>query len=209
MALLPPPEVLDEVAAAIPREKRPQLRWIDPALWHVTLAFLGEVPDQVLPELHVRLSRAASRYTPMTLSFSGAGAFPSPARARIFWLGLTADPERMADPGRMANPADPERTEQTPARRRRPGLESLKRLAASVAAGAQRAGAGEADRKPFHPHLTLARARPGDDLRSLVDSMRSFNGLGWQAEAVHLVRSHLGPHVRYEPLSAYPLGGRD
>lgn len=178
VALLPPPEALAEVATAVEsvRPGWPRLRWIDPALWHVTLAFLGEVPDRVLPELGVRLARAAARHRPVTLSFAGAGAFPSAGRGRVFWLGLTAVPP-------------------------------LPRLADSVAAGARRAGAGEQDRKRFHPHLTLARSRDGDDLRDLVDGLSSFSGRVWRADAVHLVRSHLGSSVRYEPLEAYALGG--
>ncbi|WP_204015346.1 RNA 2',3'-cyclic phosphodiesterase [Sphaerimonospora thailandensis] len=176
VALLPPPEALAEVTTAVEsvRAGWPELRWIDSTLWHVTLAFLGEVPDQALPELSVRLARAAARYRPVTLSFTGAGAFPSASRGRVFWLGLDAVPP-------------------------------LPRLADSVAAGARRAGAEETDRKRFHPHLTLARSRYGDDLRGLVGSLSSFSGLRWRADAVHLVRSHLGSSVRYEPLEAYPL----
>jgi 2'-5' RNA ligase len=177
VALLPPPEALAEIAAAVGdvRAEWPALRWIDPSLWHVTLAFLGEVPDDVRSGLHVRLARAASRHRPVTLSFAGAGAFPSAARGRVFWIGLHADPP-------------------------------LTRLAESVAAGAERAGAREADRKRFHPHLTLARSRDGADLKPLVGSMSTFDGRRWRADAVHLVCSHLGPRVWYEPVEAYPLG---
>ncbi|MCT9933289.1 RNA 2',3'-cyclic phosphodiesterase [Planotetraspora sp. A-T 1434] len=197
VALLPPPEALAEVAAAVDpvRARWPELRWIDPALWHVTLAFLGEVPDRVLPDLRVRLARAASRHEPATLAFTGAGAFPSAARGRLFWLGLSADPP-------------------------------LTSLAGSVAAGARRAGARragarppttETDRKRFHPHLTLARSlarsldrsRNGDDLRPLVGTLSAFTGREWEARAVQLVRSHLGSQVRYESVEAYPLGSRD
>lgn len=178
VALLPPPEALAEVGTAVDsvRSDWPGLRWIDPALWHVTLAFLGDVRDEVLPELGVRLTRAAARHRPVTLSFAGAGAFPSAGCGRVFWLGLTAVPP-------------------------------LPRLADSVAAGARRAGAGETDRKRFHPHLTLARSRDVENLRDLVGSLSTFNGRTWRADAIHLVRSHLGSAVRYEPLDAYPLGG--
>ncbi|GII58473.1 RNA 2',3'-cyclic phosphodiesterase [Planotetraspora thailandica] len=186
MALLPPPEALSEIAVAVDRVRAgqegaagpPGLRWIDRALWHVTLAFLGEVPDRVLPGLHVRLARAASRHPSLTLSFAGSGAFPSPGRGRVLWVGLPSGPP-------------------------------LKKLADSVAAGARRAGAVEKDRMRFHPHLTLARAREGADLWPLVHALSGFNGRPWEAKAIHLMRSHLGPHVRYEPVEAYSLGGRD
>lgn len=180
MALLPPPEALAEVATAVApvRAEWSRLRWVDPALWHVTVAFLGEVPDEVLPELRVRLARAAARHSPATLSFTGAGAFPSAARARIVWLGLHAEPP-------------------------------LTRLAGSVAAGARRAGAVETDRKRFHPHLTLARSRDGEDLRPLVGALSAFGGRRWEATSVHLVRSHIGASVRYEQVEAYPLAIRD
>ncbi|WP_203979095.1 RNA 2',3'-cyclic phosphodiesterase [Planotetraspora silvatica] len=180
LALLPPSDALEEVAAAIApaRAEWPGLRWIDPALWHVTLAFLGEVPDRVLPDLHVRLARAASRHPAATLSFAGSGAFPSPAHGRVFWAGLGDGP-------------------------------SLKGLADSLAAGARRAGAMEKDRMRFHPHLTLARSRDGADLWPLVRATSTFSGRPWEAKAVHLMRSHLGPHVRYEPVEAYSLGRRD
>ncbi|HEY9522619.1 MAG TPA: RNA 2',3'-cyclic phosphodiesterase, partial [Thermopolyspora sp.] len=62
------------------------------------------------------------------------------------------------------------------------------------------------DRKRFHAHLTLARSRPEADLRPLVEMTRSFAGRRWEAAAVHLVRSHPGPPVTYEPLVSWPLG---
>lgn len=180
VALSPPPEALAEVSGAVGRVREgwPDLRWTAPELWHVTLAFLGEVPDDKLPALSVRLARAAGRHPPMTLAFAAAGAFPSAKRANVLWLGL------------------------------RGGEATLPKLAASLAAGAHRAGAREPERRRFHPHLTLGRARTGLDLRELVESLAAFEGEPWHAGTVHLVRSHLGPHVRYEPVDAWPLAGR-
>ncbi|MFC4535192.1 RNA 2',3'-cyclic phosphodiesterase [Sphaerisporangium dianthi] len=182
VALSPPPEALAEVAEAVEphRDDWPELRWVAPELWHVTMSFLGEVAEEALPDLAERLARAAGRHPAMTLSFGAGGAFSSPARARVVWLGV------------------------------RGGGLPLSRMAASLAAGARRAGAGHADGKPFHPHLTLARARPraGVDARPLVEALSSFAGTPWHAGAVHLMRSHLGPSVRYEALGAWPLTGR-
>ncbi|WP_067139905.1 2'-5' RNA ligase family protein [Microtetraspora malaysiensis] len=216
VALSPPAGVLAEIAAEVgPRRGEwPGLRWVDDALWHVTLAFLGEVPDAVLPELDVRLARAAARHQPMRVWFGSAGAFPSLSRARTFWVGLNTVP---SDHGETEVSPSAERHDSSPGAETREGprghsgafAEPMVRLAASLAAGARRAGAAEVDRKPFHPHLTLARSRHGDDLRPLVSAMSAFRGREWDADVVHLVCSHLGSHVRYEQVAVYPLGGRD
>lgn len=42
VAVWPPPDVV-EALAAVPRPKRPELRWTAPGQWHVTLRFFGEV----------------------------------------------------------------------------------------------------------------------------------------------------------------------
>jgi 2'-5' RNA ligase len=44
VAILPPDPVLDAVAG-LRRPERPGVRWTTRAQWHVTLRFLGEVPD--------------------------------------------------------------------------------------------------------------------------------------------------------------------
>ncbi|MBG0826454.1 RNA 2',3'-cyclic phosphodiesterase [Planomonospora sp. ID67723] len=197
--LLPPQPVRDELARALEPHHAawPHLRWIDQENWHLTLAFLGEVAEEVLPELEIRLGRAASRHAPMTLAFTGAGAFPSARRARVLWAGLRDCTESPggAGPGR--------------------GRPRIVRLAESVMAGARRAGAVQADEgKRFRPHLTLARLRADADVSPLVEALGPFAGTPWEAGAVHLVRSHLGARVRYETVAEWPLtarapGGRD
>jgi RNA 2',3'-cyclic 3'-phosphodiesterase len=80
------------------------------------------------------------------------------------------------------------------------------RLADSVAAGCRRAGVPVEDR-PYRPHLTVARGRDrGTDLRPAVAALADYAGPRWTATEVHLVRSHLGPVVRYERLDGFPLG---
>lgn len=44
VAVWPPPEVVEQVAA-LPRPSLPGLRWTEPKQWHVTLRFLGRVDD--------------------------------------------------------------------------------------------------------------------------------------------------------------------
>jgi RNA 2',3'-cyclic 3'-phosphodiesterase len=88
----------------------------------------------------------------------------------------------------------------------RGGVADVARLAASVAAGCRRAGVPVEDR-PYRPHLTVARGRDrGTDLRPAVAALAEYAGPRWTAAEVHLVRSHLGPEVRYELLDGFPLG---
>lgn len=86
----------------------------------------------------------------------------------------------------------------------------LRRLADSAGAAARRTRLQVASR-PYRPHLTLARAAPGADLRPLVTRLASWQGSGWGAKTLHLVRSRLGAApdgtALHETISDWPLGG--
>jgi 2'-5' RNA ligase len=178
VAITPPPEALAELAEAVEplRTAAPELRWTRPESWHLTLAFLGEADERVLPDLSTRLERAARRHQSQQLAIEGAGAFPAAATARVIWAGIRAD-------GR-----------------------GLAALAASVGAGARRAGAPPPDEgRKFHPHITLARCREPADVAHLIRMQAGFAGSGWTATAISLIRSHLGSQPQYEDLASWPL----
>ncbi len=182
VALAPPESALDELEDAVAplRTALPELRWTGRASWHLTLAFLGEVGEEVLPDLATRLERAAHRHPPQHLAIAGGGAFPSARRAQVLWAGFAADGKALAG------------------------------LADSVAAGARRAGAPPpGQHKKFRAHLTLARCRVPADVSKLTLALTGFTGATWTAESVHLIRSHLsaGP-TRYEILASWPLQRR-
>jgi RNA 2',3'-cyclic 3'-phosphodiesterase len=105
VAVLPPPAAVSELAAALdPLHRLPggrALRWTEPAGWHYTLAFLGEVPDAVRPGLDERLARAAHRHAPCSLRTAGGGRFGD----RALWAGAEGDLRalaRLADTARAA-----------------------------------------------------------------------------------------------------------
>jgi 2'-5' RNA ligase len=73
------------------REEEPAWRrekWVAPDLLHVTLAFLGSVPDDEVAALLDRLERAGERHGPFTLRLTGARAVPSEGRATMVWALL-------------------------------------------------------------------------------------------------------------------------
>jgi 2'-5' RNA ligase len=194
VAIVPPPAVLAELAAGLASSRAawPGVRWSEPDAWHVTLAFLGEVDDGVLPELRTRLERAAGRHPVQELAIRGGGAFPGAERARVVWAGVVWA-------GVQGD---------------RPGLAALTALAASVAAGARRAGAPPPDEgRRYRPHLTLARLREPADVRPLTAGLAGLATEPWSAGRIELIRSHLpepgrpGARPRYESLASWPLKG--
>jgi len=91
VALWPPPDAVSELLAAVEevRDDAPHLRWTRPEQWHLTLAFLGDVPDDRRPGLDERLARAANRHPPLTLRFAGGGRFGS----RLLFTRVDGDRE--------------------------------------------------------------------------------------------------------------------
>lgn len=91
VAIVPPVEVVEHLAEfAEPRRSYPDedLRWAAEENWHITLAFLGDVPDHKTDDLAEGFERVAGRQKPIDLQLAGAGAFPSVADARVLWTGV-------------------------------------------------------------------------------------------------------------------------
>jgi 2'-5' RNA ligase len=92
--------------------------------------------------------------------------------------------------------------------------QGLRRLAASAAAAARRAGVAVEER-PYRPHLTLARAGTGggsaSDLRPLVAHLAVFEGTTWTVGGLDLVESRLGQgpgrRAAYDSVASWPLQG--
>ncbi|MGW0842026.1 RNA 2',3'-cyclic phosphodiesterase [Streptomyces sp. NPDC002787] len=91
-AVLPPADVVDELGLAVGELKSlagaDRLRWTGPPGWHFTLAFYGEVDEDVVPELSRRLERAARRSEPFPLAVRGGGQF---GHGRALWAGAEGD----------------------------------------------------------------------------------------------------------------------
>jgi 2'-5' RNA ligase len=181
VAVLPPEHVLEDLEEHVaPRRGQVPFRWTDPAQWHLTLAFLEQVPDRAVDDLVERLASAAARRSPVELRITGGGAFPDPARARVLYAALEAD---------------------------RP--DELDRLSAGARAAASTAGA-PVDGRRFRPHLTLARlGRPAEATR-WIRLLDAYRGPAWTLDEVALVASYLGEgprgSARHEVVTTLPVG---
>ncbi len=76
------------LAAALGRSEG-SLRLVKPDQIHLTLLFLGQVPETRVPEL-VEAMNAELRLPAFEVAFGGAGVFPPRGAPRVLWIGVTA-----------------------------------------------------------------------------------------------------------------------
>jgi 2'-5' RNA ligase len=182
VAVVPPPPLREHLAQFLePREGMP---WITPEQWHLTLAFLGSVPDAALDDLVGRLGDATRRRRQFELSLRGAGAFPDPSRAKVLWLAAAGASE---------------------------DLDELVQLALNARSAANAAGATP-DGKAFRAHLTLARLKRPIEATKWLRILDTYEGPHWVVNEVELIASYLheGPkrRPRYETVETFPLHAR-
>ncbi len=62
------------------------------------------------------------------------------------------------------------------------------------------------EERPFHPHLTLSRIRPHQDVTPVIDRVPPLR-MAMAVDQVVVYRSHLGggKPARYEPVEVFPL----
>jgi 2'-5' RNA ligase len=151
-------------------------RWTRPDRWHLTLLFLGAVPDARVPQLVEAAGPAVAAAPAMRLRLAGGGRFGTRRRPQVAWAGLDGDIGPLIDlAGRLARAA-----------------RSL-RL--------------EVEDRPFRPHLTLGRWRPGQPADGeLPERLAGYRGPEWPVAEVRLYESHLGPKPTYDVLATWPVG---
>jgi len=156
-----------------------EVKWVSPAGIHLTLQFLGAVPEERLAAVEEAVAQAAGESRSLELAVTGTGAFPSARRARVLWAGLAGDlaplAALVAALGRRLAPL---------------GFPPEERpFAAHLTLGRARDARGLSGLA-----AALAHAGGGTEAR-------------WRAEEVVLFRSHLSPQgPRYEALSRALLG---
>jgi RNA 2',3'-cyclic 3'-phosphodiesterase len=156
-----------------------EVRWVPPENVHLTLQFLGAVPEERVPAVEEAVRAAAAGSHPLSLEVKGAGGFPNARRPRVVWIGLAGDVDALgalvADLGRRLAPLGfpPEE----------------RRFSPHLTIGRARDG----------------RGAPG--LAGAVAEAAQADGITWRVSDVVLVESHLSPHgPRYEALVRAPLG---
>ena len=137
---------------------------------HVTLKFLGDLPEPQLEDVQQVLQTVFSDQPPFALELTGLGVFPTPRRPSVVWIGLR---DQAASAGHTARL-----------------IQSAKELDRKL----RRLGIPKESRA-FHPHLTIARVkgRPPAQLGALLQEHAETAFGPQQFETVYLMRSELRP----------------
>ncbi len=155
---------IHRVQQQVKREVRAD-RWQPVRNLHLTLHFLGEVDESLVPAICADLDLVSSMIAPFSLAVGGFGAFPRPDRPRVLWLGVEGDRQSLVQ------------THQLLGKRfdLHPGLAR--------------------DRKPYAPHITLARGPHATRLPLSDWNVRFLEEPSprWQVEHIRLYRSELYP----------------
>ncbi len=164
------PEPLERQLARMQAELAPAVpgcRWTSALPFHLTLAFLGDVPDSDLSAIGQAVASSARAFAPFEIEVTGLGAFPSTIRPRVIWAGVTS-----------------------------PDLNLLLELQKSIVNAVGRIGYRPDDQR-FSPHVTLGRIKhqhhgPGD-LTGLIERHRRWSAGQETVTDIQVFASTLGP----------------
>ena len=102
---VPLPEETRELLCGLQDKLRGRVKranWIKRPAMHVTVRFLGDVEEDVIPEIHEVLEDGLYERKPFEAILTGGGVFPNIKRPRVFWVGLE-DGDRFAELAHSAN----------------------------------------------------------------------------------------------------------
>ncbi|MCX6398340.1 MAG: RNA 2',3'-cyclic phosphodiesterase [Propionibacteriales bacterium] len=91
-AVVPPLDVAEHLDAFLdPRREAADFRWTRVEHFHVTLAFMGDVPAHRIEEYADRLSDSLEGLPATPIRLAGAVVFPNVAEGRVLATGVLAD----------------------------------------------------------------------------------------------------------------------
>ncbi|HTO70954.1 MAG TPA: RNA 2',3'-cyclic phosphodiesterase [Myxococcota bacterium] len=81
------------------------VRWTPAENQHLTLKFLGEIPEDRVDALVERAAAKLADVAPVELALGGFGAFPNAREARVLWLGVARGAAALAKLARRLDSA--------------------------------------------------------------------------------------------------------
>jgi 2'-5' RNA ligase len=89
-------EGLARLRNGLERDEHKFVKWVNPGGIHLTLKFLGNIPSKRVAEVTEAIEEATQGISPFHLEISGLGAFPSLRQARVFWVGIGGEVDKLS-----------------------------------------------------------------------------------------------------------------
>jgi RNA 2',3'-cyclic 3'-phosphodiesterase len=137
--------------------------WTRPESIHLTLKFLGEVPEERVSTVMAALVRSGEVLHTFRLTVAGTGVFPNVKDPRVVWVGVSGD------------------------------LDQLKVLQISVEEQMVRLGFPQDDRRftPHLTLGRIKRFSSRQDWKQALETVRGVKLPGFEVSAISLVKSEL------------------
>ena len=175
--------LLTDIMGSLQQEISTGIRWVDPAGIHLTLKFLGDIKQGLVPDVMAAMVQACETATPFSLNLAGLGVFPNPRQPRVLWAGIDGD------------------------------MKPLRSLQERVDAAVHGLGFSleRRDFKP-HLTLGRVRNSVAQKRSSQIGSAIAYTTFkasdSWRVEEMHLVQSNLNPQgTTYTSMGAKPFRG--
>lgn len=143
------------------------VRWVAPQNMHITLKFLGDVPNVEVPDVCKEVAAAVADFEPFDIEFQSAGAFPQNDRPKTLWIGIA--------PGE--------------------GFDQLAALNEAIEERLHTNLGFPRERRRFQPHLTLGRVNSTGDLQSalgqIVEENTDFEAALTEVDEILVFASYL------------------
>jgi 2'-5' RNA ligase len=77
-------EILDYFKHILSKEK---IKWVDPQVMHITIAFLGDTDERIIPSVSDIIKQTALNHPSFELFFRSVGIFRNLHDPRVIWIG--------------------------------------------------------------------------------------------------------------------------
>lgn len=72
-------------------------RWMRKESIHLTLKFLGDIPEERVDKVCEGVRRACEGHPPFSVTIAGLGCFPNTRRPRVLWAGVGGEVNALCD----------------------------------------------------------------------------------------------------------------
>lgn len=97
IALEFPPEIKSSIYRSLKREikDKPELKWVSEENLHITLKFLGEVPDKKVPAIGEQLEKIFKGDRRVKIKLGELQAFLDRGEVRVLWIGIAEGEDKI------------------------------------------------------------------------------------------------------------------